>query len=91
MKGDGVSGAAVSNPPAVGGAGLALALDVLQKKDHPHMVKITPTVWDSEKDLGQAEGGLQRKARSVLLRRHQRGALHQLFDGADHRLQRPLI
>ena len=50
MKGDGVSGAAVSNPPAVGGAGLGLALDVLQKKEHPHVVKITPTIWDSEKD-----------------------------------------
>ena len=48
MKGDGVSGAAVSNPPAVGGAGLGLALDVLQKKEHPHVVKITPVLWDSE-------------------------------------------
>jgi ribose transport system substrate-binding protein len=45
----GLSGVAVSNPPAVGGAGLALALDVLEKKkDHPHEVKITPTVWDTD-------------------------------------------
>jgi ribose transport system substrate-binding protein len=47
LKGQGLSGAAVSNPPAVGGAGLGLALDVLQKKEHPHVVKITPVVWDN--------------------------------------------
>jgi ribose transport system substrate-binding protein len=47
LKGQGLSGAAVSNPPAVGGAGLGLALDVLQKKEHPHLVKITPVVWDN--------------------------------------------
>jgi ribose transport system substrate-binding protein len=61
MKGDGVSGAAVSNPPAVGGAGLGLALDVLQKKDHPHVVKITPTVWDSEKDADKLKAAYNPK------------------------------
>ena len=45
------TGAGVSNPPAVGAAGLGLALDVLQKKDAPHVVKVTPKVLDSEKDL----------------------------------------
>jgi ribose transport system substrate-binding protein len=50
MKGQGVSGVAISNPPAVGAAGLGLALDVLAKKDVPHAVKITPTVWDNDKD-----------------------------------------
>src|SRR5580704_14028721 len=47
LKGAGLAGAAVSNPPAVGGAGLGLALDVLEKKEHPHVVKITPVVWDN--------------------------------------------
>jgi len=61
MKGDGVSGAAVSNPPAVGGAGLGLALDILQKKDHPHVVKITPTVWDSEKDADKLKAAYNAK------------------------------
>jgi ribose transport system substrate-binding protein len=51
MKADGLSGAAVSNPPAVGGAGLGLALDILQKKDHPHVVTITPTLWDNDSGL----------------------------------------
>src|SRR6201985_2972707 len=49
QKEKGLSGAAVSNPPAVGAAGLSLALDVLAKKEHPHLVKITPTVWDTDK------------------------------------------
>ncbi len=47
MKAQGLNGAAVSNPPAVGAAGLGLALAVLDKKDVPHLVKITPTVWDN--------------------------------------------
>jgi len=47
LKADGFTGAAVTNPPSVGGAGLAVALDVLQKKDHPHVIKITPAVWDN--------------------------------------------
>jgi ribose transport system substrate-binding protein len=46
LKGDGLTGAAVTNPPSVGGAGLAVALDVLQKKDHPHVTTINPQVWD---------------------------------------------
>ncbi|MBV9703141.1 MAG: ABC transporter substrate-binding protein [Methylobacteriaceae bacterium] len=50
LKGEGFSGAAVTNPPSVGGAGLAVALDVLQKKDHPHLIKITPEVWDNTTD-----------------------------------------
>ena len=52
MKDKGLTGAAVSNPPAVGAAGLSLALDVLAKKDPPHQVKITPVVWDGESGMG---------------------------------------
>lgn len=55
LKDKGLTGAAVSNPPAVGGAGLGLALDVLQKKPHPHVVKITPTVWDNTSAAGMEE------------------------------------
>ena len=51
LKGSGLSGAAVSNPPAVGGAGLGLALEALQKKNPPHAVKITPTLWDNDNGL----------------------------------------
>jgi ribose transport system substrate-binding protein len=52
-KDKGLTGAAVSNPPAVGAAGLGLALQVLDKKDAPHVVKITPTVWDNATGLDQ--------------------------------------
>jgi len=59
--GEGLTGAGVSNPPAVGAAGLGLALDVLQKKDVPHVVKVTPTVWDSEKDLDKMKAAYNPK------------------------------
>ena len=49
-RGDGLSGAAVTNPPSVGGAGLAVALDVLQNKAHPKVIKIDPEVWDNSTD-----------------------------------------
>jgi ribose transport system substrate-binding protein len=48
LKADGLTGAAVTNPPTVGGAGLAVGLDVLQKKDHPHVIHINPEVWDGD-------------------------------------------
>ena len=54
LKGAGFAGAAVTNPPSVGGAGLAVALDVLQKKDHPHVITITPEVWDNASDASLA-------------------------------------
>ena len=50
-KDKGFAGAAVTNPPSVGGAGLAVALDILQKKaEHPRVTKITPEVWDNASD-----------------------------------------
>ena len=55
LKASGLVGAAVTNPPSVGGAGLAVALDVLQKKDHPHVIKIKPAVWDNTSDAGIAQ------------------------------------
>jgi ribose transport system substrate-binding protein len=51
-KKDGLVGVAVSNSPAIGAAGLVVALDVLQKKDRPHLVQITPTMWDNTTDAG---------------------------------------
>ena len=53
LKSKGLEGAAVSNPPAVGGAGLGLALDILDKKEHPHLIKITPTIWNNDTDMGE--------------------------------------
>jgi len=54
LKSAGFTGAAVTNPPSVGGAGLAVALDVLQKKEQPHVIKITPEVWDNTSDANIA-------------------------------------
>ena len=42
----------MTNPAAVGGAGLAVALDVLQHKTQPHVTKLTPSVWANTDDAG---------------------------------------
>ncbi|HEY1721010.1 MAG TPA: substrate-binding domain-containing protein [Magnetospirillaceae bacterium] len=44
---------AVTNPPAVGGAGVGLALSVLGGKEEPHLVHLTPKVYDSSTEAGQ--------------------------------------
>jgi ribose transport system substrate-binding protein len=46
-KPEGLVGVAVTNPPAVGGAGLAVGLAVLQKKPMPHVIKLTPEEWSN--------------------------------------------
>src|SRR5262249_43556739 len=52
---DGLVAVAVTNPPAVGGAGLAVALDILQKKKkHSHLIRLTPSVYDNTTDAGLA-------------------------------------
>src|SRR3979490_2142629 len=47
LKAQGLAGAAVTNPPTVGGAGLALGLKVLQGKTEPHLVNLDPQIWDN--------------------------------------------
>jgi ribose transport system substrate-binding protein len=54
LKDAGLVGINVTNPPAVGGAGLAVALDILEGKDHPHVIHLTPEVYDSTTPEGQA-------------------------------------
>src|SRR6202161_1127031 len=51
-KKDGLVGVAVANSPAIGAAGLVVALDVLQKKERPHLTQITPAMWDNTTDAG---------------------------------------
>jgi ribose transport system substrate-binding protein len=53
-KKDGLIGVAVSNSPAIGAAGLVVALDVLRKKDRPHLTQIVPASWDNTTDAGVA-------------------------------------
>jgi ribose transport system substrate-binding protein len=54
-KASGLKGAAVTNPPTVGGAGLALGLNVLQGKTEPHLVNLDPVLWDNTSSTGQTE------------------------------------
>ena len=61
LKDKGLSGAAVSNPPAVGAAGLGLALAVLEKKNPPRVVKISPTVWDNTTGMAELKAAFNPK------------------------------
>ena len=54
LKDAGLVGINVTNPPAVGGAGLSVALDVLQGKEQPHLIHLTPAVYDSTTPDGMA-------------------------------------
>ncbi len=48
---EGLSGAAVSNPPSVGGVGAAIALDILEGKDVPQQTLLTPVVLSDQAEL----------------------------------------
>ena len=49
----GLSGAAVTNPPPIGGAGLAVGLAALTKsKTYAHQILLTPEVWDNTTAAG---------------------------------------
>jgi ribose transport system substrate-binding protein len=50
----GLTAIAVTNPPAVGGAGLGLALDILEGKHEPHVVHLTPKVYSNTDAAGMA-------------------------------------
>jgi len=51
----GLVGAAVTNPGSVGGAGVTLALQILNgQKPASNTVVLTPTVWDNTTDAGKA-------------------------------------
>jgi len=54
LKDAGLVGVAVTNPPAVGGAGLSVAIDVLEGKQHPHVIHLTPEVYDNTTSDGMA-------------------------------------
>jgi ribose transport system substrate-binding protein len=51
----GLVGAAVTNPPPVGGAGLNLALKVKAGTQSDRVVTLTPEVWDNTTDEGKAK------------------------------------
>src|ERR1700724_3099295 len=49
---DALVGINVTNPPAVGGAGLSIALDVLEGKKVPRVTHLTPKVYDNSTPEG---------------------------------------
>lgn len=52
---DGLKGAAVTNPGSVGGAGVTLALNVLDGKAPPQKSNfVTPVLWENVTDAGKA-------------------------------------
>jgi ribose transport system substrate-binding protein len=51
MNTEGLIGAAVSNPPSIGGVGAAIALDVLEGKDVDQVTLLTPVVLDTMDEL----------------------------------------
>lgn len=53
---EGLAGAAVTNPGSVGGAGVALALQILQgQAPAERVVLVTPELWDNVSDEGRAK------------------------------------
>ena len=53
-KGAGLVAIAVTNPPAVGGAGLGLALAILEGKKEPHVIHLTPQVYMNTDEAGMS-------------------------------------
>ena len=45
LEGDGLTGAAVTNPPAIGAVGTSIALQALTGKNPDHVVTLTPKVY----------------------------------------------
>ena len=87
LKDAGLVGINVTNPPAVGGAGLAVALDVLEGKEQPHLIHLTPEVYDSSTPEGQAwlKALYDPKGRSEQRRLQPGEALHALYRRAGER------
>jgi ribose transport system substrate-binding protein len=52
---DGLVGAAVTNPPAIGAVGLSIALDALTGENPPHETLLTPALFSTD-DLEALEG-----------------------------------
>lgn len=53
---EGLKGAAVTNPGSIGGAGVALALQILQgQKPAEQVVLVTPELWDNTTEEGRAK------------------------------------
>ena len=87
----GLKGAAVTNPAAVGGAGVALALKLLAgEKPAETDVHVTPELWDNTTEEGKAAltAARTRTSRALAPRAHGQGLDH-VHRGRRQRLQGP--
>ena len=88
---EGLQGAAVTNPGSVGGAGVALAIQILDgKAPAEKTVLVDPVLWDNV--TRRRQGPARRRANPNLAGMAGLGLdprLDHLHDGSDHRLQRP--
>ena len=91
LKDAGLVGINVTNPPAVGGAGLSVALDVLEGKEQPHVIHLTPDVYDSTTPEGMAwlKAVYDPKVDPNIRRLQPCQAVHALHHRAGKGLQRP--
>lgn len=55
LKSKGLTGAVVTNPPPVGGAGAAVALQVLEGKSVPRIQQLHPAVWANTNPQGLSQ------------------------------------
>jgi len=55
MKKQGLVGAAVTNPPPIGGVGASIALRALAGQNPPKVVTLTPTVWSNTNQQGLSQ------------------------------------
>ncbi len=51
LQGEGLTGVAVSNPPSVGGAGAAIALNILEGQDVSKRTLLTPVALSTQEEL----------------------------------------
>ena len=89
---EGLTGAAVTNPGSIGGAGVTLAIQILDgQKPDAQTVLVDPALWENATDEGKAQ---LEAAADPSLEPRMAGVdldpgLDDLHQGADHRLQGP--
>ena len=89
---EGLKGAAVTNPGSIGGAGVTLALQILDgKKPAEQTVLVEPELWENvdRGGQGQAQGRGRPVAQPGVAGLDLDPGLDDLHQGADRRLQGP--
>ena len=89
---EGLKGAAVTNPGSIGGAGVTLALQILEgKKPAGQTVLVEPQLWENvyRRGQGQAQGRGRSVAEPGMAGQHLYPGLDHLHEGTDRRLQGP--